>query len=110
VCSTYYLREILSVAKFLTLRPKSAAEIHHQLVETYGSEVTSSQHFYKWVRSFKEGRTGTQSEKLQHLSFGTKKGFCWLISWPRGPPSMLKHSKTKIKKKKIKDTSGGMLN
>ncbi|XP_039604252.1 protein GVQW3-like, partial [Polypterus senegalus] len=52
-----------SVIKFLTLRHKSAAEIHRQIVETYGPEVMSRQHVYKWVRSFKEGRTDTHDEE-----------------------------------------------
>ncbi|XP_039618307.1 protein GVQW3-like, partial [Polypterus senegalus] len=52
-----------SVIKFLTLRRKSASEIHRQLVETYGPEVMLRQHVYKWVRSFKEGRTDTHDEE-----------------------------------------------
>ncbi|KAG2469266.1 GVQW3 protein, partial [Polypterus senegalus] len=63
VCSTYRQCKIRSVIKFLTLRHESAAEIHRQLVETYGPEVMSRQHVYKWVRSFKGGRTDTHDEE-----------------------------------------------
>ncbi|KAL1140730.1 hypothetical protein AAG570_000660 [Ranatra chinensis] len=53
---------IRSVIKFLILRREFAAEIHRQLVENYGPEVTLCQYVYDWVRSFKEGHTGIHDE------------------------------------------------
>ncbi|XP_025156228.1 uncharacterized protein LOC112588985 [Harpegnathos saltator] len=58
-----YSSEIHSIIRFLTLRNESAASIHRQLVETYGSEVMNRQNVTKWIRSFKEGRTDTHDEE-----------------------------------------------
>ncbi|KAL1130094.1 hypothetical protein AAG570_013033 [Ranatra chinensis] len=41
--------------------------------KTYGSEVMSHQYVHERVKSFKEGHADTQSGRLWHLSFGTKK-------------------------------------
>ncbi|VVC25525.1 Hypothetical protein CINCED_3A001294 [Cinara cedri] len=42
--STYRRCEIRSVIRFLALCNESAASIHRQLVETYGSEMMTRQH------------------------------------------------------------------
>lgn len=49
--------------KFLTLRRNSAAEIHRQLMETYGPDVMTCSKVFKWVKEFKEGRTDTHDEE-----------------------------------------------
>ncbi|KAL1129791.1 hypothetical protein AAG570_012735, partial [Ranatra chinensis] len=72
VRSIYRSYEIRSVIKFPPLHRESAVEIHCQREETYGPEVISCQHVYKWIRLFKEGRTHTRSGKLWHLSSETK--------------------------------------
>lgn len=52
--------EIRSVLRFLTFRNKSAANIHCQFVETYGSEVTTRKYV---IKLFKKGRTDTHDEE-----------------------------------------------
>ncbi|GFX81577.1 mariner Mos1 transposase [Trichonephila clavipes] len=47
--------EIRSVIRFLTVRNMSAADIHHQKTETYGSEAMNYSKVRKWVRKFKDG-------------------------------------------------------
>ncbi|KAL4141387.1 hypothetical protein QTP88_004035 [Uroleucon formosanum] len=78
--STYRRCEIRSVIRLLILRNESAASLHRQLVETYGSEVMTHQHVTKWVRLFKEGRTHTHDEEgIQNLIFREKDhGICFL--------------------------------
>ncbi|KAL4142723.1 hypothetical protein QTP88_005133 [Uroleucon formosanum] len=78
--STYRRCEIRSVIRLLILRNESAANLHRQLVETYGSEVMTRQHVTKWVRLFKEGRTHTHDEEgVQNPIFREKDhGICFL--------------------------------
>lgn len=89
--STYCRCEIRYVIRFLTLRNESAASIHRQLVETYGSEVMTRQYVTKRIQQFEEGRTDTHDEErcgrlsvildelLQQVEEKVKKGYCWSI-------------------------------
>ncbi|KAL1122441.1 hypothetical protein AAG570_002772, partial [Ranatra chinensis] len=71
--STYRRFEIRSVINCITFCSEPAVEIRRQLVETYGPEVMPRRYVYKWVRSFKGGRTDTQSGKLWYCR--DKRGF-----------------------------------
>ena len=51
--------EVRAVVRFLNARNFSAAEIHRQLVEVYGKNVTSRQSVVKWCSKFKNGRVET---------------------------------------------------
>ncbi len=50
VCVTH------AVIQFLMAKNKSTVEIHRQLTEVYGNEVTSIQMVRKWFREFCKGR------------------------------------------------------
>lgn len=54
--------EIRSVIRFLTARNVSAADIHRQICEVYGSNAMSDSKVRKWVRSFKDGRDNVHDE------------------------------------------------
>ncbi|GFW80745.1 HTH_48 domain-containing protein [Trichonephila clavipes] len=55
--------EIRSVTRFLTARNMSAADIHHQIIEVYGTEGMSDSQVQKWVRKFKDERTNVHHEE-----------------------------------------------
>ncbi|GFS85468.1 HTH_48 domain-containing protein [Trichonephila clavipes] len=55
--------EIRSVVHFLTARNMSAADIHRQITEVYGTEAMSDSKVRKWVRKFKDGRTNVHDEE-----------------------------------------------
>ncbi|GFX95845.1 uncharacterized protein TNCV_2084251 [Trichonephila clavipes] len=46
----------------------SAADIHHQITEAYGTEVMSDSRVRKWVRKFKDGRTNVHDEERLDLA------------------------------------------
>lgn len=49
--------------RFLTARNQSAAEMHRQYSEVYGSNAMSEGKVQKWVREFKNGRTNVHDEE-----------------------------------------------
>ncbi|GFU08704.1 mariner Mos1 transposase [Trichonephila clavipes] len=55
--------EIRSVILFLTARNMSAADIHRQKTEVYGTEAMSDRKVRKWARKFKDGRTNVHDEE-----------------------------------------------
>ncbi|GFV50504.1 HTH_48 domain-containing protein [Trichonephila clavipes] len=55
--------EVRSVIYFLTARNMSAADIHRQITEVYGTETMSDSKGRKWVKKFKDVRTNVHDEK-----------------------------------------------
>ncbi|GFV23498.1 HTH_48 domain-containing protein [Trichonephila clavipes] len=55
--------EIWSVIRFLTARNMSAADIHPQITEVYGTEAMSDCKIRKWARKFKDRRTNVHDEE-----------------------------------------------
>ncbi|KAL1129623.1 hypothetical protein AAG570_012568, partial [Ranatra chinensis] len=107
--SIYCRFEIRLVIKFLTLHCKSMAKIHHHLVETYVPEVMPSQHVYQWVRSFKEGRTDTDTRSIIASVFWYKKGVLLVDFMAKGTiinaetycTTIKKNNKNKLKTKGV---------
>ncbi|GBO08985.1 hypothetical protein AVEN_60414-1 [Araneus ventricosus] len=54
--------EVRSVIRFLNAKKVKPAEIHLQLVEIYGKNVTTDGMVRKWVRQFNDGRTNVHDE------------------------------------------------
>ncbi|GBM68808.1 hypothetical protein AVEN_22280-1 [Araneus ventricosus] len=54
--------EVSSVIRFLNAKNVKPAEIHRQLVEIYGENVTTDGMVRKWVRQFNDGRTNVHDE------------------------------------------------
>ncbi|GFU86550.1 HTH_48 domain-containing protein [Trichonephila clavipes] len=55
--------EIRSVIRFWTAKNISAADIHRQITEVYGTEVMSDSKVRKWVRKFRDKRTNAHDEE-----------------------------------------------
>ncbi|GFY19679.1 HTH_48 domain-containing protein [Trichonephila clavipes] len=55
--------EMRSVIRFLTARNMSAADIHRQITEVYGTEAMSDRKVRKWVKKFKDRRTNVHDEE-----------------------------------------------
>ncbi|GFV50852.1 HTH_48 domain-containing protein [Trichonephila clavipes] len=55
--------EIRSVIHFLTARNVSAADIHRQITEGYGTEITRDSKVRKLFNKFKDGRTNVHEEE-----------------------------------------------
>ncbi|GBL75399.1 hypothetical protein AVEN_194591-1 [Araneus ventricosus] len=54
--------EVRSVIRFLNAKKVKPAEIHRQLVESYGENVMTDGMVRKWVRQFNDGRTNVHDE------------------------------------------------
>ncbi|KAL1140444.1 hypothetical protein AAG570_000376, partial [Ranatra chinensis] len=77
--STYCRYEIHLVIKFITLHHKFAAEIHRQLVETYGTGVMSRQHIYSGLGHIKMVAQTVKVEDYDICLLGQKRGFIRMI-------------------------------
>ncbi|GFW89628.1 HTH_48 domain-containing protein [Trichonephila clavipes] len=76
--------EIRSVILFLTARNMSAADIHHQITEVYGTEAMSDSKVRKWISRFKDGRTNIhEEERSDRLSVIADDGFRLRAIQPR---------------------------
>jgi len=54
--------KIRSVIRVLNARNMLPSEIHHQICQVYGDNVTSDGMVRKWVRMFNEGRENMHDE------------------------------------------------
>jgi histone-lysine N-methyltransferase SETMAR len=54
--------EVRAVIRFLNAKGVSPSEIHTQLIEVYGENVTSKSNVYQWCRNFNQGRLSLVDE------------------------------------------------
>ena len=54
--------EVRAVIRFLNAKGVSPSEIHAQLIEVYGENVTSKSNVYQWCRNFNQGRLSPVDE------------------------------------------------
>ncbi|GFY05110.1 hypothetical protein TNCV_3269821 [Trichonephila clavipes] len=56
------MMEAMAVKNLLTAGNMSAADIHRQITEIYGTETMRDNKVRKWVMKFKDGRTNVYDE------------------------------------------------
>ena len=56
--------EIRSVIHYLSAKGVKAVEIHHNICEVYGQNITSDGMVRKWVRAFKDGQKNVHGEEI----------------------------------------------